>query len=85
MGVDTSRRVSFADLKAFGCQAYMKAGVPAAEAEIVAGLLVRSDLSGVETHGVTRLPIYIQRLQNGYNENEYLIPMWKPDERSNRF
>jgi LDH2 family malate/lactate/ureidoglycolate dehydrogenase len=63
----------------------MKSGVPAAEAEIVAGLLVRSDLSGVETHGVTRLPIYIQRLQNGYDENEYLIPMWKPDERSNRF
>ena len=52
----------------------MKAGVPAAEAEIVAGLLARSDLRGVETHGVTRLPIYIQRLQNGYNENEYLIP-----------
>jgi LDH2 family malate/lactate/ureidoglycolate dehydrogenase len=43
----------------------MKAGVPAAEAEIVAGLLVRSDLSGVETHGVPRLPFYIQRLQMG--------------------
>lgn len=59
-------RVSFGDLKKFCQQAYMKAGVPAEEAEIVADLLARSDLRGVETHGVTRLPIYIQRLQKGY-------------------
>jgi LDH2 family malate/lactate/ureidoglycolate dehydrogenase len=65
-----SRRVSFADLKAFCCQAYIRAGVPAAEAEIIADLLVRSDLRGVETHGVTRLPIYIQRLQKGYVRQE---------------
>jgi LDH2 family malate/lactate/ureidoglycolate dehydrogenase len=63
---NTSQRITFADLKAFCCQAYMKAGVPAAEAEIIAGLLARADLRGVETHGVTRLPIYIQRLQKGY-------------------
>ena len=56
MGADTSRRVPFADLKTFCCQAHMKAGVPDAEAEIVAGLLVRSDLSGVETYGVTTPP-----------------------------
>jgi LDH2 family malate/lactate/ureidoglycolate dehydrogenase len=48
----------------------MKAGVPAAEAEIVAALLARADLRGVETHGVTRLPIYIQRLQKGYVRKE---------------
>ncbi len=62
----TSQRISFIDLKTFCCQAYIKAGVPASEAEIIADLLVRSDLRGVETHGVTRLPIYIQRLQKGY-------------------
>ena len=44
----------------------MKAGVPEDEAGIVADLLVRSDLRGVETHGVTRLPIYIQRIKKGY-------------------
>lgn len=60
------QRVPFARLKNFCQQAYRKVGVPAAEAEIVADLLVRSDLRGVETHGVTRLPIYIQRLQKGY-------------------
>lgn len=63
---EEGQRVSFAKLKNFCQQAYMKVGVPEEEAEIVADLLVRSDLRGVETHGVTRLPIYIQRLQKGY-------------------
>jgi len=63
-------RVSFGDLEAFCWQAYMKAGVPAAEAKIIAHLLARSDLRGVETHGVMRLPIYIKRLQKGYVRKE---------------
>ena len=66
MGKNTVRRVLFADLKDFCNQAYLKVGVPEDEAEIVADLLARSDLRGVETHGVMRLPIYIQRLQKGY-------------------
>ena len=47
------------------------------EAEIVADLLVCSDLRGVETHGVTRLPIYIQRLQKGYVRKECKITVVK--------
>lgn len=70
-------RVPFEDLKNFCKEAYRKAGVPEAEAEIVAGLLVRSDLRGVETHGVTRLPIYIQRLQKGYVRKECKITVVK--------
>lgn len=66
MEKNRSRRISFDDLKAFSKGIYRKAGVPDEEAEIVAGLLARSDLRGVETHGVTRLPIYIQRIQKGY-------------------
>jgi len=58
--------VQFEDLKKFCKQAYQKVGVPDDEADIIADLLARSDLRGVETHGVTRLPIYIQRLQKGY-------------------
>ncbi len=60
------QRAAFDDLKDFCREAYMKSGVPADDAGIVADLLVRSDLRGVETHGVTRLPIYIQRLQKGF-------------------
>ncbi len=59
-------RVVFDDLKGFCKQAYTKAGVPDDEAGIVSDLLARSDLRGIETHGVTRLPIYIKRLQKGY-------------------
>jgi LDH2 family malate/lactate/ureidoglycolate dehydrogenase len=66
MGRNVFQRISFDDLKLFCKQAYLRVGVPDDEAEIVAGLLARSDLRGVETHGVMRLPIYIQRLQKGY-------------------
>jgi LDH2 family malate/lactate/ureidoglycolate dehydrogenase len=66
MAEPTTKRIPFEALKSFCRTAYEKVGVPREEAEIVADLLVRSDLRGVETHGVTRLPIYIQRLQNGY-------------------
>jgi LDH2 family malate/lactate/ureidoglycolate dehydrogenase len=63
-------KFSFADLRDFCYHAYMKVGVPAGEAEIVADLLARSDLRGVETHGVMRLPIYIERLLKGYVRKE---------------
>ncbi len=71
------RRANFDDLKTFCRQAYMKVGVPAGEAEIVADLLVRADLRGMETHGVTRLPIYIQRLQRGYVRKEASLSVVK--------
>jgi LDH2 family malate/lactate/ureidoglycolate dehydrogenase len=59
-------RIRFDKLRDFCRQAYIKAGVPEDEAEIAAHLLVQSDLCGVETHGVMRLPIYITRLQKNY-------------------
>ncbi len=60
------RRVRFDDLRSFCQQSYMKAGVPEEEADVVANLVVTSDLRGIETHGVTRLPVYIRRIQKGY-------------------
>ena len=71
------QKIPFDTLKNFCQQAYLKAGVPDEEAEIVADLLTRSDLRGVETHGVTRLPIYIQRLQKGYVRKEAKITVVK--------
>ncbi|HSR10825.1 MAG TPA: Ldh family oxidoreductase [Thermodesulfobacteriota bacterium] len=71
------RRIRFEDLRAFCARAYVKTGVPEAEAEIVADLLVRADLRGVESHGVTRLPIYIQRLNKGYVRKEAKITVVK--------
>jgi len=57
MANNGSRRIWFEDLRSFCQQAYMKAGVSKEEAYIVADLLARSDLRGIETHGVTRPPI----------------------------
>lgn len=40
-------------------------GVPAEDAEIFARALVDADLQGTSTHGVSRLNIYLQRVQKG--------------------
>jgi LDH2 family malate/lactate/ureidoglycolate dehydrogenase len=40
-------------------------GLPEADAKIVAGCLVSADLRGVDTHGLARLPIYLDRLRRG--------------------
>jgi LDH2 family malate/lactate/ureidoglycolate dehydrogenase len=66
MGKSAKKRVLFDDLKQFCKMAYVKVGVPDGEAAIVADFLARSDLRGIETHGVMRLPIYIQRIQKKY-------------------
>lgn len=60
------KTISFDSLRDFCEKAYMTAGVPPEEAAIVADLLARADLRGVASHGVTRLPIYIERLEKDY-------------------
>jgi len=58
-------RVPAARLAAFVVRAFTAAGVPAADAEILAGLMVEADLRGSDTHGVIRLPLYIRRIRAG--------------------
>jgi L-2-hydroxycarboxylate dehydrogenase (NAD+) len=50
---------------AFVVRAFSQAGVPAQDAEILAGLMVEADLRGSDTHGVIRLPLYIRRIRAG--------------------
>ncbi|SFR09638.1 Ldh family oxidoreductase [Desulfoscipio geothermicus] len=40
-------------------------GVPREDAEIVATVLVDTSLDGIDTHSISRLPVYLTRLQNG--------------------
>ena len=40
-------------------------GVPAEDAATIAGCLVSADLRGVDTHGLCRLPIYLERVRKG--------------------
>jgi LDH2 family malate/lactate/ureidoglycolate dehydrogenase len=41
------------------------AGVPATDATILAESLVQADLTGTSTHGISRLNIYVRRIQKG--------------------
>ena len=41
------------------------AGVPSADAAILADALVQADLSGTGTHGISRLGIYLNRIRRG--------------------
>ncbi len=40
-------------------------GVNNEDAAIIAECLVEADLRGVHTHGLSRLPVYVERVQRG--------------------
>jgi L-2-hydroxycarboxylate dehydrogenase (NAD+) len=58
-------RVPAAKLAAFVGRAFTAAGLPDADAEALAGLMVEADLRGSDTHGVIRLPLYVRRIRAG--------------------
>src|SRR5215203_4884132 len=50
-------------------------GVPPEDSAIIAGCLVSADLRGVDTHGLCRLPIYLERVRAGLiNPKPNLVP-----------
>src|SRR5437762_1533414 len=55
--------VSF--LRNFSAQVFMHFGVPKADAEQAADVLARSDLRGIDSHGVARLHTYFEMLELG--------------------
>src|SRR5919108_6130112 len=54
-----------AKLTGFAAACLEKLGLTAADARLVAETLVQSNLRGVDSHGVVRLPHYATRLRNG--------------------
>src|ERR1700683_803240 len=58
-------RIPAARLAAFITRALGAAGLPAADAETVAALMVEADRRGSDTHGVIRLPLYVRRIRAG--------------------
>jgi LDH2 family malate/lactate/ureidoglycolate dehydrogenase len=63
--MSSETRVPGDRLAAFVVRAFSQVGVPAQDAEILAGLMVEADLRGSDTHGVIRLPLYIRRIRAG--------------------
>ena len=59
------RTVDAPRLTAWSAALLRGAGLEPAAAGVVAGSLVEASLRGVDSHGVARVPIYVQRLQAG--------------------
>ena len=62
---ETGPRVMPERLKEFATKVFIKMGVPAEDAATVADVLVAADIRGVRSHGIARLHMYINRLENG--------------------
>lgn len=56
------RLVAAGALVAFTRMALMRAGLPEADAQAVAALMIEADLVGADAHGIFRLPQYVRRL-----------------------
>lgn len=63
-----SARVSVAQAQPWGIAAFVAVGMSAADAATVVDQLVSDDLRGVYSHGLMRVPNYIQRLQSGVTD-----------------
>lgn len=57
--------VSEVSLKQFCTRVLIVIGVPSPHADVIVSNLIEADLQGVSSHGVVRLPIYVQRLRTG--------------------
>jgi len=58
-------RVPAERIATFISRAFAAAGVPEADAQTLAALMVEADLRGSDTHGVIRLPLYVRRIRAG--------------------
>jgi LDH2 family malate/lactate/ureidoglycolate dehydrogenase len=59
--------LSIEALRSFGRRAYEQAGMPPDDARVVVDVQLEADLRGVDTHGLQRLPWYVDRLLAGEN------------------
>lgn len=57
--------INHEELKSFAAKILHKAGAPREHADLVSDSLVRADLRGISSHGISRLPIYAKRLAVG--------------------
>jgi len=52
-------------LRRFTREVFVHAGMPEGDAAVVAEVLVWADLRGVDTHGVSRIPMYLRLIDDG--------------------
>jgi LDH2 family malate/lactate/ureidoglycolate dehydrogenase len=64
-GAEQIVTVPAADLAHFAARLLEAAGVPQADAELTGGILADANLRGIDTHGVSLLPLYLDQLRRG--------------------
>lgn len=57
--------VTATELRRFASSIFTRAGMTPQHADLVADVLVWADLRGMDTHGVSRIPLYLKLLANG--------------------
>jgi LDH2 family malate/lactate/ureidoglycolate dehydrogenase len=62
---ESARTVSAEALRGFASGVFLRAGLSGPHAGIVADALVWANLRGIDTHGVTRIPRYVDLLEAG--------------------
>jgi len=58
-------RVAWQPLKAFAREVFIRTGMPPEDAEMVAEVLIWANLRGIDSHGVLRIPWYIDLVDAG--------------------
>jgi LDH2 family malate/lactate/ureidoglycolate dehydrogenase len=57
--------INTSKLAEFSNRCLVKTGVPEHEAKIITNTMIEADARGIHSHGLMRLPIYVQRIQKG--------------------
>jgi LDH2 family malate/lactate/ureidoglycolate dehydrogenase len=65
VGVVCPNRYDWKRLEQFATAIFVRAGVSTRDAETVARSLVHADLRGVHSHGLARMPVYVERISAG--------------------
>ena len=63
----------------YGKQIIMKNGIEEKDAETTMDVLLYADLRGIDTHGVLRLPLYMNRIKKGLMNNKNNIQTLKSE------
>ena len=77
--LDSSVFVDASDAITFASSLLTGQGVSAEHAAAIATCLVQADLRGVQTHGMSRLPIYVKRVKRGLVNPTPSMKLTKPN------
>lgn len=63
--MNSPTKIGATELERFATQAFLSAGLSEPHAATIGGDLVKANLRGIDSHGVSRIPMYLERLDRG--------------------